>query len=193
MKKEIAQAASKDFIAVKGRLRRSPDQRYYLEAAGYSDLGQPPPASGSVHVYVSDWVEGPGDYIPHHDTPTTRKRVRDALAAAKRDPVWRFVAFKDLLHRPAAVAGHPIATLGVPSMGVAKEADAYMSLFETWNSHDPIPVLISGLPLDAKKRLFRIMQQDDIVIRGRIRKSGEGKYYLEAAEYTDIGPYPMPH
>ena len=192
MKKEIVRLEIRNVIAVRGRLKRSADQRYYLDASGYSDLGEPPPSEGT-HIYISDMLKGREAYNSHRASPAMEKKIQDAISELKRDGRFTYVAFPDLLRSPGASEGRDIATLGVLGGGVAEETHPNFELYEKWDSYDPIPVIVSQLPLPAKKALFRIMHEDNIIIKGRLRAWGEKKYYLEATDYTDLGPFPMSH
>lgn len=190
MKKEIVREASKNVVIVRGRFKRSLDQRYYIEASGYSDLGPPPSSSGSTQLYISEMLKGADAYNPHRANPAMEKKLQDAVAELKRDDSCRYVEFQDLLRSPGVLAGRDIATIGVPSLGVAKLGSPSFYLYEKWDTPDPIPVLMTRLPLQTQKGLFRIMHENMIVIKGRLLSSGQ-KYYLEAADYIDLGPYPM--
>jgi hypothetical protein len=140
---------------------------------------------------VSCLLQGSSAFGRHREDPEKKQRLQAAIADLKKDDGWRYADFKALHSRPADFAGADLATIGLPFSGAVQHGGAYFSLYESDESDDSIPVVISGLARQAQKRIFQIMGEDALVVKGRLQRNNAGEYYIEASGYSDLGPMPI--
>jgi hypothetical protein len=192
LRKEIIRVGGgENILVVRGKLKKSSDEKYYIDASGYSDLGRSQKDANSTYMPVSCLLQGSSAFGRHREDPEKKQRLQAAIADLKKDDGWRYADFKALHSRPADFAGADLATIGLPFSGAVQHGGAYFSLYESDESDDSIPVVISGLARQAQKRIFQIMGEDALVVKGRLQRNNAGEYYIEASGYSDLGPMPI--
>ena len=192
MRKDILRVAGEDILVVRGRLDRSADQKYYIDASGYSDLGRSQRDANHKFMPLSGLLRGSAAFDAHRDDPATTARSRAVIEAVKKKYGPKYVEFKDLFRDPATYSGRDIVLTGVPFFGGAIPGKEHFYLYRECESNDKVAVVISGLPPEERKMVFKIIGEDMLAVAGRLRSSGNQTYYIEASNCTDLGPYPIP-
>jgi hypothetical protein len=194
MRKEILRIGSgENIIVVRGRLRKSPDEKYYIEASGYSDLGRSQKDANHAYMALCGLLKGSTAYAGHREEPAKARQLSAVVEKLKREAGRQYVEFQALFRGPVSYAGRDISVVGLPFSGSVAPGREHFYLYGKYDSDDDIPVDASKLSLDEKKKVFKVMGEDLLVVRGQLKSSGIDGFYIEASACEDLGPFPIPH
>ncbi|MCX5795734.1 MAG: hypothetical protein NTY77_09595 [Elusimicrobia bacterium] len=194
-------------LMVQGRFARTPDGVYYLSASSCAGMGDSDyrssteilapeleplvPFDGSIRGFRR---KASRSVVPESELRARLDEFAESLRASvesiKNDPAHVFAEVGDIGFDPRAYMDRRLAVLGAPTEVAALDPRANLKLGSHVMGGLRLPVSIARFPPEMRKGVLRAEDRHVLVIRGYLRRSEDGRHFLDATGYADLGGPP---
>lgn len=156
----------------------------YIDAEDLVDAGEAPVSAGPIRQIL--------EYTAHKTKPVPASALaaaRAAVAEMKAGGDRAYVLFEDLILDPRRWLGRPVSVVGAVLDATVDVPIPYFDFGSSLVVRDRLQVSMERLGLPLRKELLRLEGSYRVIgLAARMKRAGNGAFYLEADGFKDIAP-----